>query len=419
MKPEQKKVVLRGKTAVLLFFVSIFILGCGRSQSNTIMIWTTLRPIERELLQEKINIFARNYPMYRFQLLYYETEELRTNFIIASLAGKGPDIVQGPSDNIGPFSDLGVIRPLEDVFSSTFLDSFITEPFPANTWFHGHLYQIADRIGNQLTLVYNRDMIATAPATMNELIAVGQKIVKDTDGDGTPDIYALAWNYIEPYFAIPFIGGYGGWIVDDNFHPTLNSDAVIKAATFIYDLANKYKIIPRECDYETANALFLDGKVAMIINGPWSWATYIKAGVNIGLARIPKVDETGLWPTPMVSPKGYSVNINISKEKLKIVKHLIKFLTSDTLEEEFSKKFITIPSRKKALADSSLYEAPLFNAALSQVMVGRIMPVNSELRWIWDAMRPAYQGIFTGRYSPEKAAEEMQKLAEKLIRENR
>ncbi len=419
MKPEPKKLSKNVNRIILLFFVSIFILGCGRSQTNTVMLWTTLRPIERDLLQQKINQFARNYPQYRFQMLYYETEELRTNFIIASLAGKGPEIVQGPSDNIGPFSDLGVILPLEDIFSRSFLDSFITEPFEANTWFKGHLYQIADRIGNQLTLVYNRDMIPTPPKTMNELIAMGQKIVKDTDGDGTTDIYALAWNYIEPYFVIPFIGGYGGWIVDDEFNPTLNTDAVIKAASFIYDLANKYKIIPRECDYETANALFLDRQVAMIINGPWSWATYIKAGLNIGLARIPKIDETGLWPTPMVSPKGYSVNANISKEKLNVVKQMIKFLTSDTLEEEFSKKFITIPSRKKALADSSLYESPLFKAALSQVMVGRTMPVNTELRWIWDAMRPAYQGIFTGRYSPEKAAVEMQKLAEKLIRENK
>jgi maltose-binding protein MalE len=51
--------------------------------------------------------------------------------------------------------------------------------------------------------------------------------------------------------------------------------------------------------------------------------------------------------------------------------------------------------------------------------VGRPMPVVTELRWIWDAMRPAYQGIFSGRYTPKEAAAEMQKLAEKLIRENR
>jgi maltose-binding protein MalE len=47
------------------------------------------------------------------------------------------------------------------------------------------------------------------------------------------------------------------------------------------------------------------------------------------------------------------------------------------------------------------------------------MPVVTELRWIWDAMRPSYQAIFTGNMTPERAARAMQAQAEKLIRENR
>jgi len=47
------------------------------------------------------------------------------------------------------------------------------------------------------------------------------------------------------------------------------------------------------------------------------------------------------------------------------------------------------------------------------------MPVVTELRWIWDAMRPSYQSIFTGQVSPAQAAKDMQALAEKLIKENR
>ena len=45
------------------------------------------------------------------------------------------------------------------------------------------------------------------------------------------------------------------------------------------------------------------------------------------------------------------------------------------------------------------------------------MPVNPELRAIWDAMRPSYQAVLAGTMSPEKAAEEMQKEAEKKIEE--
>lgn len=410
------------KNSALIFSLLVMItvvLSCAQTSQKRIIIWTNLRPVERELLQQKLDAFGERYPEYQFFHLFYETEELRTNFIISALAGKGPALIQGPSDNIGPLTELGVIRPMEDLFEPSFLDSFITEPFPANTYFNGHLYQIADRIGNHLCLVYNKDLVPRPPQTISELIEMGKALTRDSDGDGRPDSYALAWNYIEPYFVIPFIGGYGGWVLDENNNPTLNTLAVINAAKLIYDLANKYQIIPRESDYETANAMFLDRKVAMIINGPWSWGTYLKAGINLGLARIPKIDETGLWPTPMVSPLGFSMNINLTGEKLKIVTELVQYLASPEVELEFARRFILIPSRREAIRDSLLWQNELWRSAYDQFLVGRLMPVVTELRWIWDSMRPAYQGIFTGQYTPEQAAENMQKLAEKLISENR
>jgi len=157
----------------------------------------------------------------------------------------------------------------------------------------------------------------------------------------------------------------------------------------------------------------------MIINGPWSWGTYIKSGLNIGLARIPKINETGLWPTPTVFPMGYCFNINLRGEQLSITNELVRYLTGPEIQLEFAQQFNIIPSRKELISDPRLTRNELFRQALDQMMVGRPMPVVTEMRWIWDAMRPAYQGIFTNQISPEDAAVQMQHLAEKLIAENR
>jgi maltose-binding protein MalE len=233
------------------------------------------------------------------------------------------------------------------------------------------------------------------------------------------DRYALAWNYTEPYFAIPFISGYGGWIMDDANQPTLNTPAVVRAGKFIYDLARTHRIIPRECDYEIANALFKDGLSAMIINGPWSWATYIDNGIDIGIARIPRIDETGLWPAPMISPLGYSLNVNLKGEPLRIAVELLQFLTSPEVELSFTRMTASIPSRREAVRSPLMQNNELFRQSLYQLEVGRLMPVVTEMRWIWDAMRPGYQAIFTGEMTPEQAAASMQTLALKLIEENR
>ncbi len=407
------------RISALLFF-SLLMLTCSGRDPNKIVVWHSLRPIEREVLRNALNEFGAKHPQWQFSDLFYDPEGARTNFIISALGGSGPALFRGANDNIGPLAELRVIQPLDDFFTPATLDSFlVNDPLNANTIFDGHLYQVADRVGNHLCLVYNRALLPEPPQTMSQLITIGKELTTDMDGDGRIDQYALVWNYTEPFFALPFIGGFGGWIVDEKNNPTLNTRAVIDAAQFIYDLANTHKIIPKECDYEIANALFKDGAAAMIINGSWSWGTYLENGIDIGLARIPLVDETGLWPTPAVQPMGYSVNVNLKEEKLAVTIKLLKYLTSTQVQLRFTQVSRAIPARQDAFDSPVVRDNLMVSASLDQLMVGRVTPPVTELRWIYDAMRPGYQAIFTGQQTPEEAAEGMQKLAEKLIRENR
>jgi len=392
---------------------------CSGRDTHTLVVWHSLRPTEREILRKVLAGFGNRHPDWQFRELFYGPEEARTNYIISALGGSGPALFRGANDNIGPLVELGVIQPMECLIDSTTLDSFLTDPINANTWMNGHLYQLADRVGNHLCLVYNKELIDQPPRTMSELIEMGKDLTKDNDGDGDPDQYALVWNYTEPFFAAPFIGGYGGWIVDDKYNPTLNTKAVINAAQFIADLAQVHRIIPKECDYEVANALFKDELAAMIINGSWSWGTYIENGIDIGLARIPKIDETGLWPTPAVQPMGYSLNVNLKGERLQMSVKLLKYLTSSEVQLLFTETSGAIPARKDAFNSPLVKDNSLVKSSLNQLLVGRVTPPVTELRWIWDAMRPGYQAIFTGRKSAKEAARDMQKLAEQLIRENR
>jgi maltose-binding protein MalE len=347
--------------------------------------------------------------------IYYETEELRSNFIVAALGGSGPDLVYGPADMVGPFHEMGIIQPLEEFFSSEALANF--DPMGL-VRLQGHLYMIADRIGNHLTLVYNKKILPKPPRTTDELIALGKTLTKDRDGDGIPDQYALAWNFIEPFFFIPFLGGFGGWVMDENASPTLNTAATIDASKFIEELRAQ-KIIPRECDLDLVNQLFKQQKAAMVINGPWSWGGYVDAGVEIGLARIPKVSATGLWPTPMVSAKGYCLNTEVDARRREKALYLLRFLTRPENELEFTRALSEIPSRLEARRDSLFLHDPILKASQDQITVGRPMPINTEMRVIWDAMRPAYQSVLNGQLTPEQAAKQMQEVAERKIREMR
>jgi len=399
---------------VILCLIALYFAGCGGSGGEkTITIWHQMAPEGRAVLDSLCKSWGGANGI-EVVTLYKETEELRSSYQTAALAGGGPELVYGPSDQIGPFSVMGLIQQLDGILDEDYLSTF--DPM-GQVRFEDKLYAIADRIGNHLCLVYNKALVPEPPTTTDELVTMGEKLTIDENGDGTPDKFALVWNFTEPYFFVPWLGGFGGWVMDKNGNPTLDTDANVAALSFLVFLRDSAKIVPAELDYDIADALFKEGRAAMIINGPWSWGGYRKAEIDIGLARIPMVSATGKWPTPMVSPKGYSININASASKLPDVLSLLKYLTSPEVQLEYTKVLGTIPSNKVARNDPIVTDDPLVSASLEQMKVGRPMPVRPELRAVWDAMRPPYQAVLSGSSTPEAAAAEMQNLAEKKIAE--
>ncbi len=399
----------------LLVVASLLFASCSRKDDpDRIVIWHQMRVDERLILEEQMKRYMALHPGIRVEAIYKETEELRSGFIVAAIAGQGPDLVYGPSDQIGPFQVMDIITPLEPYLDSAYQASFNPK---ALTWYKGHLLQVADKLGNHLTLVYNKKLLSVPPTTDLELIDIGRRLTVDRDGDGKTDQYGLVWNYTEPFFFVPFMSGFGGWVMDENGVPTLNSPGTINGLKFIQKLRDVYKIIPSESDYNIADALFKDGNAAMIINGDWSWSSYRKAGIDIGISPLPKIVSTGLFCAPMVSPKGYSMNVNVPESKRARVIDLVKFLMDPAQQLETAKALNTMPTRTILYSNEFVLNDEILRNSQKQIDQGRAMPVVPELRAIWDAMRPSYQAVLGGAKSPEDAARDMQLLALRKIAE--
>lgn len=403
--------------ALLLSGVTLFSWnGCGPRGDGRIRItiWHQDRIDIRIVLQRQMARFMQLHPEVKVEELFKETEELRSGFIIAALAGQGPEIVYGPSDQVGPFELMDIILPLEPLLDSTWLAQYDPRGL---TWYKGHLYQVADKLGNHLTLVYNKKLVSNPPRTEEELVEIGKELTADLNGDGKIDRYGLTWNYTEPFFFIPFMTGFGGWIMDDEGRPTLDSRGTIDGLKFVKELRDVHKIIPHEADYNVADILFKDGNAGMIINGDWSWAGYQKAGLDIGVAPLPRITSTGLWCGTMVSPKGFSLNVNITEEKKRWALELIRYLMAPENQLESTRELYTIPTHRQAQADPFVRENPILRNSQIQIDHGRPMPVVPELRAIWDAMRPSYQAVLAGTKSAEQAARDMQAMALRRIKE--
>ena len=296
-----------------------------------------------------------------------------------------------PADYLAQFTDEGIVR-----------------------W-EGEPWMLADQIGNQLVFVYNKALLPTPPETTDEMIAALQRETKDTDGDGRTDTYGLTWNYREPFFFIPFLTGFGGWVIDDEGNPTLDTEATVRAIRFVLDLRDKYKVIPGESDYDVAETLFKEGRAASIINGPWAWAGYGDSGIDYGIAPIPRVSETGNWSGPMVAAKGYSVNVNVPDEKLPAVRAVLMALTGADIQRQMAADLATIPTMRTVRDSDAVRDNAELQASLSTVEKGRMMPIAPQMRQIWDGMRGPYQLVMNGAVTPEEGARLMQENVEKLI----
>lgn len=388
--------------------------GCSPRDDGVVRvrIWHQKDTAERLHFEKTIEAYNASVADHQVELLYKETEDLRNQFVIAAAGGKGPELLFGPADNVGLLELTKTILPLEEIFNPPFFEQFIDEGLV--TW-NGSTWLLADQVGNHLTLVYNTDLIETPPETVQELIRIGKEQTVDEDGDGVPERYGLTWNYREPFFFIPFLTGQGGWVMDADGSPTLDNEATVRAIQFILDLRDKHGIIPREADYETSQALFKEGRAAMIINGPWAWAGYGEAGIDYDLAPLPIDRETGLRLRPLTSAKGYSVNVNVTDDMKAYVRRVLTYLTGPEVQLSMSAELATIPVHIEAVDAPSISENDILQASLRQVRLARPMPIAPQMRQIWDGMRGPYQLVMNGAVDAREGADMMQEKVEKLI----
>jgi maltose-binding protein MalE len=119
----------------------------------------------------------------------------------------------------------------------------------------------------------------------------------------------------------------------------------------------------------------------------------------------------------MTSPKGFSVNVNVPKEKIPLVVELLEFLLSEECELETVRALKTVPTRLSLRNHPDIVRDEILQNSILQIAYGKPMPVVPQMRAVWDAMRSSYQAVMGGARTPEQAAKDMQAQALRKIRD--
>lgn len=342
--------------------------------------------------------------------VHYGTEDLRSQYQTAAIAGTAPDLIMCPSDFGGVFAVAGFIRAVDDLFDLSKYNKAALEAAQLG----GKTWGVPISNGNHLLLMYNKSLVKEVPKTTDELFKFCDNFMASRSGKTN---YCMAFDMGEPFWFVPWLAGYGGWPLSEG-KAYMNTPEMRKTVDFYLALKFNQKYVPPDCDYNYMDTLFKEETVPFIINGDWSIPTYAKSlGDKYAVAPLPKVSETGLYPAPMVSGKYFMINPASSEKKLARLKNFIEFYTNRDNQIKQLEELNRLPALKAANNAPALVKDPILKNSLDQVLLGKPMPMDTELRVVWDSMRTYLGRIMTKKTTPEEGLKRMQADVDNKIKE--
>ncbi len=376
----------------------------------TITYWEDETDDGAVVLDELAAAFMEEHPDIRIERQHFDTEDLRLQFRAAAINGNPPALVRATGELAGPFSVLEIVRPLDGLFPQSTLDSFF-EGALAGARGRGRLWGLPDNYGNHLMLFYNRDLVAEVPTSTDAWISQLKTLT-----DVSREQYGLVYDQRDPFWLMPWLGGFGGWPLDEDDRPALDTQAMVDALQFLQDLEFVHGVMPGDADYTVAYELFRTGKAAYVIDGSWNLEGYLGSGVNLGVAALPRVSLTGLYPTPMTLGKYWLISKEARGTELDAAVQFVEFMTSSPVQEEWIAKAGRLPSSKDAARSQIVADDPILAGSVDQLSKGRALWAVPEMFCAWRAMRDPLAGVMDGSLGPPDAAAAMQLAAEECVR---
>ena len=328
------------------------------------------------------------------QVTVEHPEDAPNKFAQAAAAGKGPDIWIWPHDRIGEWIAGGLLQPITPSKKvQGDIDPLAWKAFTVGgkTW--GYPLSV-----EAVSLVYNKKLVSTPPKTFEEVIALDKKL----SADGKK---AILWDYNNTYFTWPLLAANGGYAfkpkADGSYDASdtgVNNAGALKGAELLAKMV-KDGVMTKGAGYAEMEAGMAQGKVAMMINGPWSWDNLKKANIDFGVAKIPTVG--GKKAAPFVGVLGAMIskaspNRDVAVEFIE--NHL---LTVDGLKTINNDVPLGTPASKALYAE--LKSNPNIQATMASAQDGSPMPNNPEMGRFWSSMESALKNMTEGRQSPKEA----------------
>ncbi|UCN16077.1 sugar ABC transporter substrate-binding protein [Cellulomonas iranensis] len=328
------------------------------------------------------------------ELVLKNFEDIRADFLAQVPTGEGPDITVGAHDWLGELTTNGVVAPIELGDKTADFEDVAIQAFTQD----GQVYGLPYAIEN-IALIRNTALAATAPATWDEAVAAGQAagtkypflIQTSTEGD--------------PYTYYPLQTSFGAPVFAQNADGSYTADLAMGGApgqafaTWL-QAQGAAGVLSTDITYDIAVEAFKNGESPFIVGGPWMLEQF--ADLDLAIDPVPAAGPQAAQP--FVGVQGFYVSAQSDKALL-ANDFLVNYIATDEAQLALYEAGNRPPALKSAAEQAS---ADPITAGFAAVGADAVpMPSIPEMGSVWAFWGVTEANIISGQADPVAAWDKM------------
>lgn len=345
----------------------------GFAQTLSFPSWQAGDEVFRPWWDSVIEEFESRNPSVTVDLTSIPYSQYIDQLTVRFAAGNPPDIVHLPSRNVAVFAQSGWLAPIDERLAETDIEENWT-PLQSGMDWNGQTYGVL-LMGYGTVMIYNQDLLdghdLEVPTTTDELISVVETITDSEAGifgfGGTttehPDVATEMIRWV--------VGAGSSFVTEDGYNFT--SPDVIEVMN---DYRAVYENAPLGVATTQTNQLFMDGRIAILMEGPFTWPAFKgPEGDQMPQARMGQVPFENI-------PGSMSNSLHIAAASDPEIQDLVWEFIKVAAEPEFQRSYTELTfspaARMSAGADLDDPVLETINAAAAEAV--DIFPTNQTLR---------------------------------------
>jgi multiple sugar transport system substrate-binding protein len=396
----KKSVMFRLGMALLII---VALIGCApKEKPKVTFFWALYDGLTEDYRASVEKAFNDQSKDAQLQIVPVKWDDMQNKLTTSVAGGTPPDISVVGTRWILDFMSTNSVDEVTQYVSKATLDNI--NPAAMEAKVKGKLMGLPLVAGARI-LAINNDITKDVPKTMEDLEADALKINKPPKvyglimpGKSHTELTDFCYYFYAAggnYFEVKADGSYGKC--------TVNSDAGVKALTFMQKLAMKDKVVQAGFTSMTrmdSHPVFYAGKVGYTMIGAWVDSAMKQAGSKfpVTYANIPSFN--GEKPAGLLITD--SLAFFTKAKNLKAAGKFVDFFYQDAYKGKFD-QLVGFPPITLSAAKDPFWQTPLYQALNAAAMTARPWPLVDNFDTLNNETWKACEKVFQGQASPKEA----------------